>query len=74
MRSRRNEKAAKAGEKKSKDAGYDFRDDPEWLDAELDRRIERLARAGGGTREEEGAGEPGGEARAAGGLAELGES
>ena len=38
MRSKRNEKAAKARETKKHDAGYDFRDDPAWLDAEIDRR------------------------------------
>jgi hypothetical protein len=43
MRSKRNEKAAKAREKKNNDAGYDFRDDPEWLLAELTRRLDRIS-------------------------------
>jgi hypothetical protein len=42
MRSKRTEKAAKAREKKNNDAGYDFRDDPAWLDAEFERRINRM--------------------------------
>ena len=42
MRSTRNEKAAKAREKKSTDDGYDFRDDPAWLRAEINRRLDRL--------------------------------
>jgi hypothetical protein len=46
MRSRRNEKAAKAREKKNSDAGYDFRDDPDWLIAEINRKIDRIAQAG----------------------------
>ena len=47
MRSKRNEKAAKARETKKHDAGYDFRDDPAWLDAEINRRLDRLSTAGG---------------------------
>jgi hypothetical protein len=43
MRAKRNEKAAKAREKKNHDAGYDFRDDPEWLLAEINRRLDRLS-------------------------------
>jgi hypothetical protein len=43
MRATRNEKAAKAREKKNNDAGQDHRDDPEWLIAEIDRRLGRLA-------------------------------
>lgn len=35
-------KTGKTRETKNDDAGYDFRDDPAWLNAELDRRIERL--------------------------------
>ncbi|MGH6925266.1 MAG: hypothetical protein ACRED5_16155 [Propylenella sp.] len=57
MRSTRNEKAAKAREKKNNDAGYDFRDDPEWLLAELTRRLDRIsahARQGGAGRSREG--------------------
>jgi len=46
MRSKRTEKAAKAREKKNNDAGYDFRDDPAWLDAEFERRITRIFGAG----------------------------
>ena len=46
MRSKRNEKAAKAREKKSNDAGYDFRDDRAWLEAELNRRLDGLGRQG----------------------------
>ena len=42
MRSTRNEKAAKAREKKSTDDGHDFRDDPAWLRAEINRRLDRL--------------------------------
>jgi transposase-like protein len=66
MRSKRNEKAAKARETKKHDAGYDFRDDPAWLDAEIDRRIARLRedREAGGA---EGA-DTGGEAGVSGGL------
>jgi hypothetical protein len=47
MRSKRTEKAAKAREKKNNDAGYDFRDDPAWLDAEINRRLDRLFDKGG---------------------------
>jgi hypothetical protein len=42
MRSTRNEKAAKAREKKSDDAGHDFRDDPNWLKAEFSRRLDLI--------------------------------
>lgn len=35
-------KTAKSRETKNNDAGYDFRDDPEWLDAELKRRLALL--------------------------------
>jgi hypothetical protein len=48
MRTRRNEKAAKAREKKSKDARDDFRDDPDWLIAEITRKLDRIAEAGSG--------------------------
>ncbi len=44
MRSNRNHKAAKAREKKNNDAGHDFRDDPEWLLAEINRRLDRLGK------------------------------
>jgi hypothetical protein len=47
MRSTRSEKAAKAREKKNHDAGYDFRDDPVWLRAELERRLDHLFGQGG---------------------------
>jgi len=67
MRSTRNEKAAKAREKKNNDAGYDFRDDPAWLDAEIDRRIERLARVVEASKTQGEA--AGGEAEVSGGLA-----
>ena len=52
MRSQRNKKAAKAREKKNNDAGHDFRDDPDWLLAEINRRLDRLAQERGsrGTR------------------------
>jgi hypothetical protein len=43
MRSKRTEKAAKAREKKNNDAGQDYRDDPEWLLAEINRKLGRLA-------------------------------
>jgi hypothetical protein len=43
MRSIRNEKAVKAREKKNHDAGRDFRDEPAWLIAELNRRLDRLS-------------------------------
>jgi len=42
MRSTRNEKAAKAREKKNNDAGEDFRDDPNWLKAEFSRRLDLI--------------------------------
>lgn len=42
MRSTRNEKAAKAREKKNTDDGHDFRDDPNWLKAELARRLDQI--------------------------------
>jgi hypothetical protein len=52
MRTRRNEKAAKARERKSKDARdesrEDFRDDPDWLIAEIGRKLDRIAEAGRG--------------------------
>lgn len=67
MRSKRTEKAAKAREKKNNDAGYDFRDDPAWLDAEIDRRIERLARVVEASKTQGEA--AGGEAEVSGGLA-----
>ena len=47
MRSTRNEKAAKAREKKNTDDGQDFRDDPAWLDAEFKRRLNRMLDAEG---------------------------
>ena len=47
MRSTRNEKAAKAREKKNTDDGHDFRDDPAWLDAEFKRRLDRMLDAEG---------------------------
>ena len=47
MRSKRTEKVAKAREKKNNDAGYDFRDDPAWLDAEINRRLDRIFDTGG---------------------------
>lgn len=55
-------------EKKNNDAGYDFRDDPAWLDAEINRRLDRLfdkKGVGGGPRRDE----AGGEAGASGELA-----
>ena len=68
MRSTRNEKAAKAREKKNNDAAPDFRDDPAWLDAEFKRRLDRMFGEGGAA---EGVVRPdaGAEAGAAGGLA-----
>lgn len=42
MRSMRTHKAAKAREKKNKNAGQHFRDDPAWLLAEINRRLDRL--------------------------------
>jgi hypothetical protein len=42
MRSTRNEKAAKAREKKNIDDGHDFRDDPNWLKAEFGRRLDLI--------------------------------
>lgn len=42
MRSTRNEKAAKAREKKNNDDGADFRDDPNWLRAEFNRRLDHV--------------------------------
>jgi hypothetical protein len=45
MRSTRNEKAAKAREKKNNDAGQDYRDDPAWARAELKRRIRQIRAA-----------------------------
>jgi hypothetical protein len=42
MRSTRNEKAAKAREKKSNDDAADFRDDPNWLKAEFSRRLDLI--------------------------------
>ncbi len=35
------QKTGKTRETKNHDAGYDFRDDPAWLDAELARRLDR---------------------------------
>ncbi len=46
MRSTRT-RTAKAREMKKHDAGYDFRDDPACLDAEINRRLDRLNTAGG---------------------------
>ena len=45
MRSTRT-RTGKARETKKHDAGYDFRDDPAWLDAELRRRLERIEARG----------------------------
>jgi hypothetical protein len=45
MRSTRT-RTAKARETKKHDAATDFRDDPAWLDAEIDRRLARLAASG----------------------------
>ena len=61
------QKTGKTRETKNHDAGYDFRDDPAWLDAEIRRRIERLTRA----QEAQGASDEveGGEAGGARGLA-----
>ncbi len=71
MRSTRT-KTGKTRETKNHDAGYDFRDDPAWLRAELNRRLDRLSRrskAGGDPR----AADAGGDAGPSGGLAkELG--
>lgn len=39
--------ATAAREKKNSDAGYDFRNDPAWLDAEINRRLDRLQERGG---------------------------
>ncbi len=64
-RSQRMQKSGRAREKKNNDAGHDFRDDPEWLLAEINRRLDRLGKhaasqaAGdpaGGTEEEGAAG------------------
>lgn len=62
MRSKRTEKAAKAREKKNNDAGYDFRDDPAWLNAEINRRLDRLfdkSGVGSGGRRTDAGGEAG---------------
>ncbi len=70
MRSKRNEKAAKARETKKHDAGYDFRDDPAWLEAELNRRLDRLSQPSGsrGDREGDVAGGVAGDSRELGGM------
>jgi hypothetical protein len=57
MRSTRNEKAAKAREKKNTDAGRDFRDDPAWLIAEIERKLGRLAEGNEARRTEGAVGE-----------------
>ena len=67
MRSKRTEKAAKAREKKNNDAGYDFRDDPAWLDAEFERRLARMF--GGGTASSVAGDDAGATKGAPGGLA-----
>jgi hypothetical protein len=67
MRSTR-QKTGKTREMKNHDDGYDFRDDPAWLDAEFKRRLDRrfgAERAGGDLRGDDG----GGEAGVSGGLA-----
>lgn len=69
MRSARR-KTGKTRETKNQDADYDFRDDPDWLNAELDRRIEHLL---GGSAAQGPAGRDGpGEAGLPGGLDEVG--
>ena len=63
MRSTRNEKAAKAREKKNNDDGADFRDDPNWLRAEFARRLDQIFgpdSVGGGVRGDGAAGATGG--------------
>jgi hypothetical protein len=47
MRAKRNEKAAKARETKTKDEPRDHTDDPAWIRAELERRILRIRAAAG---------------------------
>lgn len=47
MRTTRTEKAAKARETKKDNGGPDFRDDPAWLRAELERRILKIRKAAG---------------------------
>ena len=49
------QKTGKTRETKNNDAAHDFRDDPVWLDAELNRRLARLTEtreAAGGHREQ----------------------
>ena len=69
MRSTRNEKAAKAREKKNNDDGADFRDDPNWLKAEFARRLDLVFGPDDGPSGIRGA-ESGGPASAPGNLAE----
>jgi len=65
MRSMRSEKAGKAREKKNKNGGPDYRNDPDWLLSEINRRLDRLSRrgAGGSGNDPEGDAEGGGAAR-----------
>jgi hypothetical protein len=67
MRSTRT-KTGKPREKKNHDAGYDFRDDPVWLDAEINRRLDRL-HGQGAAAGDPGAADAGAEAGVSGALA-----
>ena len=69
MRATRNEKAAKAREKKNNDDGYDFRDDPNWLKAEFARRLDLVFGPDSGGSSIRGD-ESGGQASVPGNLAE----
>jgi hypothetical protein len=73
VRTTKNRNAARDREKKNKDAGYDFRDDSAWLDAELDRILEPIRGPGKRDHKSAALGDECGEAGVSGELAQEGD-